>query len=75
LGAAAQAEAIATLKGASSEHKHVRECYAVHRFDVGYHHYIWAKFQVTDQGHGNALNTASPSPALLYDCLAPTFGG
>ena len=55
MGAAAQAEAIATLKGASSEHKHVRECYAVHRFDVGYHHYIWAKFQVANQFFMNHL--------------------
>jgi hypothetical protein len=32
-----------------AEHKHIRETYAVHRFDVGYHHYIWAKFQCANQ--------------------------
>lgn len=36
----AQAESIASLKGASAEHKHIRDAYAVHRFDVGYHHYM-----------------------------------
>ena len=30
----AQAESIACLKGAATEHKHIRETYAVHRFDV-----------------------------------------
>lgn len=44
----AQAESIASLKGASAEHKHIRDAYAVHRFDVGYHHYMWAKFQTVN---------------------------
>ena len=44
----AEAESIACLKGAATEHKHIRETYAVHRFDVGYHHYIWAKFQMVN---------------------------
>ena len=51
----AQAESIASLKGASAEHKHIRDAYAVHRFDVGYHHYMWAKFQVVDVGSQGVL--------------------
>jgi hypothetical protein len=51
--AAAAAAAAATavlLHGIGvAEHKHIRETYAVHRFDVGYHHYIWAKFQCANQ--------------------------
>ena len=64
----AQAESIASLKGASAEHKHIRDAYAVHRFDVGYHHYMWAKFQVVNHFFMDAFMRSFGQmwPVLLF---------
>ena len=43
-----QAESIASLKGAAAEHKHLRELYALHRYDLWRHHVSYWRFGIVN---------------------------
>ena len=43
-----QSESIASLKGAAAEHTHLRDCYALHRYDLWRHHVSFWRFGIVE---------------------------